>query len=424
MLVRCVTGANLRPADRSDVTEGKPLGAALVGLLCVIFTAQAGAKTPGTVHCYGGWCHRVSTIDEMHSMVGQRGYLRASYYDDCRIDRFNACGLTSSGEVFRPDQADNAASPIFPDGTVLLTYNPENGNAAVLRVNSAGPYRGDRRLDVSRATAEKLGFKMKGVADLAVTVIKSPEPDDARYKKLRSYTRVPGYIGTFKSFDAAHDAAIVSLNMQFIAQTAALDNGLDPALIPADPRAALAWMPLVEVAAVPVWELVFAMPHVADAAASEIAGIWPVENSEVLKELAAVTLNDGPLPVAIADREGQQVVAAIDQAATAEDDLASQKNVDVARAAAAERGHLIKVGASFDGSAFARVAAFVEAAHAQARLKSARLAVLDAATQLSWSERAQTFVNEARLKARASVVQDGAIRRFTAELTLKARRYR
>ena len=247
----------MRPADRSDVREGKPLGAALVGMLCAIFAADAGAKTPGTIHCYGGWCHRVSTIDEMHSMVGQRGYLRASYYDDCRVDRFNACGLTSSGEVFRPDQADNAASPIFPDGTILLTYNPENGSAVVVRVNSTGPYRGDRRLDVSRATAEKLGFQKKGVADLLVTVIKSPEPEDARYKKMRNYTRVPGYIGKFKSFDAAHDAAIAGLNMQLESIVAALDSGLDPALLPPDLRVALASVPRIGITALPVREVVF-----------------------------------------------------------------------------------------------------------------------------------------------------------------------
>ena len=95
----------------------------------------------------------------MDSIVGRTGFLKVSFYDDCRIDRFNACGLTSSGAVFRPDLTDNAASPIFPDGTVLLVFNPENKRAAVLRVNSAGPYWGDRKLDVSRAAADKLGFK-------------------------------------------------------------------------------------------------------------------------------------------------------------------------------------------------------------------------------------------------------------------------
>jgi Lytic transglycolase len=138
----------------------------------------------------------------------------ASFYDDCRRDRFNPCGLTSSGAVFRPDMPDNAASPIFPDGTVLLTYNPETKLAAVLRVTSTGPYRGDRTLDVSRATAEHLGFAKRGVAPLEVVVLKSPEEHEARYKKLREYAPVPGFIGKFATFEAAHDRAVAQLRME------------------------------------------------------------------------------------------------------------------------------------------------------------------------------------------------------------------
>lgn len=175
---------------------------------------SASAKTPGGVHCYGKTCHRVSSLEEMDGIVGRTGFLKVSYYDDCRVDRFNACGLTSSGAVFRPDLPDNAASPIFPDGTVLLAFNPDNKRAVVLRVNSAGPYWGDRKLDVSRAAAEKLGFKKRGVADLMVAILKSPDPHEARYKKLRQYDRVPGYIGEFTDFHAAHAKAISALALE------------------------------------------------------------------------------------------------------------------------------------------------------------------------------------------------------------------
>ncbi len=422
MLLRCHRGANALPACRVAVTNGMLLGAALVLAGCAMLTTQARAKTPGTVHCYGGWCHRVSTIDEMHSMVGQRGYLRASYYDDCRVDRFNACGLTSSGEVFRPDQADNAASPIFPDGTILLAYNPENGNAAVLRVNSTGPYRGDRKLDVSRATAVRLGFKKLGVADLAVTVIKSPEPEDARYKKMRNYTRVPGYIGAFKSFDAAHDAAISGVNLQLRTTLAALDSGLDPDLLPAGPRAALASVPRIGIVAVPVREFVFSSQPDVSARASVIVQIAPVAEPERLREPLGVTLKGEPLAAGTMASHDRQAVAAIDLAASV--DQMGQVDSKVARDGDTVGGRLIKVQASFNGAIFARLTAFFDAARAQARSKRVGLATWEIASKLSWSERVQSFVQEARLKARASVAQDGAIQRFTAELTLKARRYR
>lgn len=202
-------------ARRGDWPAGKMrvLGALIGAALASVAAADAKAKTPGTVHCYGKLCHRIHGVEETDGMVGRRGMVKASYYDDCKRDRFNPCGLTSSGAVFRPDLPDNAASPIFPDGTILLTYNPETRLAAVVRVNSAGPYRGDRTLDVSRATAEHLGFRDKGVASLEVAVLKAPEPHEARYKKLRTYAPVPGFLGKFATFDDAHDAALAELDL-------------------------------------------------------------------------------------------------------------------------------------------------------------------------------------------------------------------
>ncbi|MEQ1652241.1 MAG: septal ring lytic transglycosylase RlpA family protein [Hyphomicrobium sp.] len=207
---RQVASAKIKYPSRLNVAV---IVLALAALACAVTAGTVDAKTPGTVHCYGGWCHRIHTVDETAAMVGRRGYVNASYYDDCKRDRFNPCGLTSSGAVFRSDRPDNAASPIFPDGTVLLTYNPDTRMAAVLRVTSAGPYRGDRTLDVSRATAEHLGFKKRGVAALEVAILKSPEDFEARYSRQRMYEPVPGFIGAFETFDAAHDAALSRMRL-------------------------------------------------------------------------------------------------------------------------------------------------------------------------------------------------------------------
>ncbi|MBK9079233.1 MAG: hypothetical protein IPL91_08965 [Hyphomicrobium sp.] len=215
-----------RGAPKSDVWNGRVRcvrrRAVHACATCCIVASLA--KTPGAVHCFGGWCHRVNTVDEMDGMVGRRGMLLASYYDDCRRDRFNPCGLTSSGAVFRPDLADNAASPIFPDGTVLLLYNHKTKLAAVVRVTNAGPYRGDRKLDVSRATAERLGFRSRGVAELEVVVVQPPDLAEARYSKHRTYPPVPGFIGRFASFDDAHDAAIGRLKLETPAVRVAAAN--------------------------------------------------------------------------------------------------------------------------------------------------------------------------------------------------------
>ena len=168
-----------------------------------LFAKPAEAKTPGHSYCFNGVCHDVFSIAETADLVGQDTEFSTSFYDDCSRDRFNPCGLTSSGEVFHADTPDNAASPIYPDGTVLMVRNGANGRTAVLRVNNAGPYHGNRKLDVSRATAEELGFKKRGVAKLQVRVLSAPTKAEARYKKNRHYDEVAGFIGKFASLDAA-----------------------------------------------------------------------------------------------------------------------------------------------------------------------------------------------------------------------------
>lgn len=179
----------------------------------------ADAKTPGHTYCFYGTCHRVKSLAETQALVGKVDTLKASFYDSCKLDRYNPCGLTSSGEVFRPDAADNAASPVYPDGTMLLVWSPESKESVVVRVNNAGPYWGDRKLDLSRAAAERLGFKGRGVASLKVRVISAPGKADATYKKNRVYDPVPGYIGQYASLEDAHTGMTAVLALSAIASS-------------------------------------------------------------------------------------------------------------------------------------------------------------------------------------------------------------
>ena len=190
------------------------LGAIAVMALTVKTTTPAAAKTPGSTYCYFGVCHRVKTIEETRALIGREQSIVASHYDDCRRDRHNPCGLTSSGERFRPDHPDNTASPIYPDGTTLLVWNPETQRALVVRVNNAGPYHKNRKLDLSRAAAKKLGFEGKGVAKVHVQVVKAPEPAEAKYSKHRSYARVPGDIGEYSSVEEAERGMAVAYALQ------------------------------------------------------------------------------------------------------------------------------------------------------------------------------------------------------------------
>lgn len=165
------------------------------------------AKFPGSKHCYNDICHRVMTVGETQAAIGVVQLVKASHYDAPERDRYNPRLETSSGERFQADRADNAASPIFPDGTKLLVWNAATGMAAAIRINNAGPYFPGRDLDVSRALAERLGFAHAGVATLHITVIAAPSEEEARYRRGRNYPAMPGVLGQFGSLELARLAS-------------------------------------------------------------------------------------------------------------------------------------------------------------------------------------------------------------------------
>lgn len=181
-----------------------------IGAVAATFTGgltqqagEANAKTPGQTYCFYKKCHRVLTLAETQARLGRTTTLQASHYDSCKRDRYNPCGLTSSGEEFHADRTDNAASPTLPNGTILLVRYPVTGKSAVIRVNNAGPYWGNRTLDLSRGAAKALGFDKRGVAAVEVKIIHAPSRGEATYARKRTYPKVPGYLGTFASIDAA-----------------------------------------------------------------------------------------------------------------------------------------------------------------------------------------------------------------------------
>ena len=373
-----VARVGLDGVHRACAAAGRVARAAVCTALLTA-PGAAFAKTPGGVHCYGKTCHRVSTLEEMDSIVGRTGFLKVSFYDHCRTDRFTACGLTSSGAVFRPDLTDNAASPIFPDGTVLLVFNPENKRAAVLRVNSAGPYWGDRKLDVSRAAADKLGFRTRGVADLMVSILKSPEPSEARYKKMRQYDSVPGYIGTFADFHAAHGAAIAALALEH--------------------------------EAVPM--------RVADSGASipaQAPPVFPRPSKEELFKHATLFL-DSIEPLTI-DPKSPWVPLAPEIGLGADgsaDGIASLPEVEVVQ-------HPLDVIAAYEPDYSweglkQRFAVFVNDAIARARALEPPPVL---PPREEWSEKLARFVSRARQQAREGIARRGPLNGLFAELRLKA----
>ncbi len=184
---------------RNDVLRA--VACAAIGAVAALSPAHA--KIPGARHCYNDICHRVLSLSETATRIGRVENVMASFYGAPGADPYNPRSETSSGEKYRPDRDDNIASPIYPDGTRLLLWNPANGHAASVRVNNAGPYMGARTIDTSEQLAKRLGFYHQGVARLHVVVISAPSLEESNYRRGRRYDAVPGFLGRFPSLQLA-----------------------------------------------------------------------------------------------------------------------------------------------------------------------------------------------------------------------------
>jgi rare lipoprotein A len=75
-------------------------------------------------------------------------------------------------------EGDNAASRTLPLGTTAKVTNVETGKTAIVTIEDRGPYVDGRLVDLSPATAAKIGLTpRKGIAKVVVAPIAVPLPD-------------------------------------------------------------------------------------------------------------------------------------------------------------------------------------------------------------------------------------------------------
>jgi rare lipoprotein A len=75
-------------------------------------------------------------------------------------------------------EGDNAASKTLPIGTTAKVTNVATGASAVVKIEDRGPYVKGRIVDLSPATAQKIGVDSKnGVAKVSVEPIAVPLPN-------------------------------------------------------------------------------------------------------------------------------------------------------------------------------------------------------------------------------------------------------
>ena len=97
---------------------------------------------------------------------------KASFYANEFAGRTMADGTPMS------PAGDNAASKTLPLGTTAKVTNLETGKSAVVKIQDRGPYVPGRIVDLSPATAKRIGLsRRKGVAIVVVAPITVPQPD-------------------------------------------------------------------------------------------------------------------------------------------------------------------------------------------------------------------------------------------------------
>lgn len=85
---------------------------------------------------------------------------------------------TASGVPY-DDRELTAAHRTLPLGTRVKVTNLRNGRSVILKINDRGPVPRRRLIDVSRAAADRLGFKHQGLAPVRVSVINTPRAESA-----------------------------------------------------------------------------------------------------------------------------------------------------------------------------------------------------------------------------------------------------
>lgn len=93
---------------------------------------------------------------------------------------------TANGETFDMN-AVTAAHKTLPLPSLVRVTNLENGRSIIVRVNDRGPFAHGRIIDVSRRSAQLLGFEREGTAKVRVEIL----PDESRQLAL-SLPRTPG----------------------------------------------------------------------------------------------------------------------------------------------------------------------------------------------------------------------------------------
>ena len=102
--------------------------------------------------------------------------------------------ITANGEWFDM-HALSAAHPTLPLPSYIEVTNLHNNRTLLVRVNNRGPFVHNRMIDLSRGTADTLGFQLFGTAEVRVRYA-GPAPLDGNDRREQAYLRQQPWFGT------------------------------------------------------------------------------------------------------------------------------------------------------------------------------------------------------------------------------------
>jgi rare lipoprotein A len=82
--------------------------------------------------------------------------------------------LTSNGETYDMHEM-TAAHKTLPFNTLVRVIDLDTGDSIIVRINDRGPFIRGRIIDLSLAAAQKLGSDQKGIANVGLRIVESPE---------------------------------------------------------------------------------------------------------------------------------------------------------------------------------------------------------------------------------------------------------
>jgi rare lipoprotein A len=150
------------------VLTALPALAALAALSGVPATAGDAEQDP---HAAREPVRETPTANPQLDTSGRARVGTASFY----AKEFNGKKM-ADGTPMQP-QGNNAASKTLPLGTTAMVTNLQTGRTAIVTIRDRGPYVKDRIVDLSPATARKIGLAPKqGLAKVEVAPLEVPLP--------------------------------------------------------------------------------------------------------------------------------------------------------------------------------------------------------------------------------------------------------